>query len=208
MILTPRAAIYERHAIQILLAEDDVEVAKFVIAGFEEHCNSVDHVTDGRDALSYCMEGLSALKAMRAAGKNTPVLMLTALGAVDVKVEGFQAGADDYLAKPFHFSELLARVLALSRRRTERAEQGQPYRAWPDAGPAVAHSHASAPALRASGQGIRAAGHPDAQRRPDRDPYDAAEAKCGISISATTQAWSKPTSAACAARWTSPLIRL
>lgn len=124
---------------KILLAEDDAEVAKFVIAGFEEHGNSVDHVIDGRDALSYClysdpdvavfdrmmpgMDGLSALKAMRAAGKNTPVLMLTALGAVDDKVEGFQAGADDYLAKPFHFSELLARVLALSRRRTEHAEQ-------------------------------------------------------------------------------------
>jgi two-component system OmpR family response regulator len=121
MIPTPCAAIYERHAMKILLAEDDVEVAKFVIAGFEEHCNSVDHVTDGRDTLSYCMEGLSALKAMRAAGKNTPVLMLTALGAVDDKVEGFQAGADDYLAKPFHFSELLARVL--TRRRTEHAEQ-------------------------------------------------------------------------------------
>lgn len=139
--LTARAAcaLNERTAMKILLAEDDVEIAKFVISGFEEQGNSVDHVTDGRDALSYCMyndpdvvvfdrmlpgmDGLSAVKAMRAAGKNTPVLMLTSLADVDSKVEGFQAGADDYLAKPFHFSELLARVLALTRRRTDHAEQ-------------------------------------------------------------------------------------
>ncbi|MGB3243052.1 MAG: response regulator transcription factor [Sulfitobacter sp.] len=124
---------------KILLAEDDVEVAKFVISGFEENGHSVDHVSDGRDALNYCMyndcdvavldrmmpgmDGLTAVKALRAAGKDIPILLLTALGDVDNKVEGFQAGADDYLAKPFHFSELLARVMALTRRRTDHAEQ-------------------------------------------------------------------------------------
>ncbi len=124
---------------KILLAEDDVEVAKFVIAGFEENGHSVDHVTDGRESLSYCMyndcdmavldrmipgmDGLSVVRALRAAGKNTPILMLTALGDVDNRVEGLQAGADDYLAKPFHFSELLARVMSLTRRRTDHAEQ-------------------------------------------------------------------------------------
>jgi two-component system OmpR family response regulator len=124
---------------KILLAEDDAEIAKFVIAGIEENGHSVDHVTDGRDALSYLlynecdvavldrmmpgMDGLSALKAMRAAGKSLPVLMLTALGDVDSRVEGLQSGADDYLAKPFHFSELMARVMSLTRRRTDHAAQ-------------------------------------------------------------------------------------
>ncbi|NIZ12740.1 response regulator transcription factor [Phaeobacter sp. HF9A] len=124
---------------KILLAEDDLEVAKFVISGFEENGHSVDHVSDGRDALSYCMyndcdvavmdrmmpgmDGLSALKALRAAGKNMPVLMLTALGDVESRVEGLQSGADDYLAKPFHFSELMARVLSLTRRRTDHVAQ-------------------------------------------------------------------------------------
>ncbi len=124
---------------KILLAEDDAEIAKFVIAGMEENGHSVDHVIDGRDALSYLlynecdvavldrmmpgMDGLSALKAMRAAGKSLPVLMLTAPGDVDSRVEGLQSGADDYLAKPFHFSELMARVMSLTRRRTDHAAQ-------------------------------------------------------------------------------------
>lgn len=123
---------------KILLAEDDQKVAQFVIAGFEESGHSVDHVSDGREALSYCMyndcdvavldrmmpgiDGLSVLKGLRAAGKKVPVLMLTALGDVDSRVEGLQAGADDYLAKPFHFSELLARVVALTRRQMEAAD--------------------------------------------------------------------------------------
>ena len=123
---------------KILLAEDDRKVAAFIIAGLEENGHSVDHVADGREALSYClyndcdlavldrmmpgMDGLSVLRAMRASGKTLPVLMLTALGDVEARVEGLQAGADDYLAKPFHFSELLARVVALTRRRSETAE--------------------------------------------------------------------------------------
>ncbi|MGJ8589473.1 MAG: response regulator transcription factor [Yoonia sp.] len=123
---------------KILLAEDDLKVAEFVVAGLEQSGHSVDHVTDGRDALSYClyndcdvavldrmmpgMDGLSVLKAMRAGGSKLPVLMLTALGDVENRVAGLQAGADDYLAKPFHFSELLARIVSLTRRQTETAE--------------------------------------------------------------------------------------
>jgi two-component system OmpR family response regulator len=117
---------------KILLAEDDPKVAAFVVAGLEENGHSVDHVSDGRDALSYClyndcdvavldrmmpgMDGLSVVKALRAGGSKLPILMLTALGDVDNRVAGLQAGADDYLAKPFHFSELLARIVALTRR--------------------------------------------------------------------------------------------
>lgn len=123
---------------KILLAEDDAKVAAFVVAGLQENGHSVDHVSDGRDALSYClyndcdvavldrmmpgMDGLSVVKALRAGGARLPVLMLTALGDLDNRVQGLQAGADDYLAKPFHFSELLARIVALTRRHTGAAE--------------------------------------------------------------------------------------
>ena len=132
-------AVAKDPALKILLAEDDVKVASFVIAGLAENGHSVDHVTDGREALTYClyntcdlaildrmmpgMDGLSVVKALRAARKDTPVLFLTAMADVTERVEGLAAGADDYLVKPFHFSELLARVVALSRRRTETAVQ-------------------------------------------------------------------------------------
>ena len=123
--------------LKILLAEDDRKVADFVVSGLTENGHSVDHVTDGREALTYClyntcdlaildrmmpgMDGLSVVKALRAARKDTPVLFLTAMADVTERVEGLAAGADDYLVKPFHFSELLARVVALSRRRSETA---------------------------------------------------------------------------------------
>lgn len=125
--------------LKILLAEDDRKVADFVVAGLTENGHSVDHVTDGREALTYClynacdlaildrmmpgMDGLSVVKALRAARKETPVLFLTAMADVTERVEGLAAGADDYLVKPFHFSELLARVMALSRRRSETVAQ-------------------------------------------------------------------------------------
>ncbi|SDE15737.1 response regulator transcription factor [Rhodospira trueperi] len=117
---------------KILLAEDDETTAQFVHKALMEKGHSVDLVSDGRDALSYClyntcdlvvldrtmpgMDGLSVLKALRAAGSSTPVLFLTILGDVDERVEGLLAGADDYLVKPFHVSELLARITALNRR--------------------------------------------------------------------------------------------
>jgi len=124
---------------KILLAEDDTKIADYIVAGLSEHGHSVDHVADGRDALSYClyndcdmaildrmlpgMDGLSVLKALRASQKSLPVLFLTALGQVDDRVEGLAAGSDDYLTKPFHFSELVARIDAIVRRKTEtRAE--------------------------------------------------------------------------------------
>jgi two-component system OmpR family response regulator len=123
---------------KILLAEDDARVAEFIIAGLREGGHNAAHVSDGRDALSYClynspdiaildrmmpgMDGLSVPKALRATGNETPVIFLTALGNVDERVEGLCAGADDYLIKPFHFSELQARVAALRRRKKDTAE--------------------------------------------------------------------------------------
>ena len=94
--------------------------------------HSVDCVADGREALSYClyspcdvlildrmmpgMDGLTVLKTLRAAGRRVPVLFLTSMGDVEDRVEGLLAGGDDYLVKPFHFSELSARVTSLARR--------------------------------------------------------------------------------------------
>ncbi|TNF18273.1 MAG: response regulator transcription factor [Rhodobacteraceae bacterium] len=123
---------------KILLAEDDAKMAEYLTAGLTESGHSVDHVTDGRDALSYLlyntcdlaildrmmpgMDGLSVLRALRAAKKDLPVLFLTAMGQVDDRVEGLAAGGDDYLVKPFHFSELLARIGVITR----RGQQGAP----------------------------------------------------------------------------------
>jgi two-component system, OmpR family, response regulator len=124
--------------LKILVAEDDLKVAGFVSAGLTQNGHTVECVVDGRDALTYClynicdlaildrmlpgMDGLSVLKALRSAGKEMPVLFLTALTDVSDRVDGLAAGADDYLVKPFHFSELMARVTALTRRHKEVAE--------------------------------------------------------------------------------------
>jgi two-component system OmpR family response regulator len=121
-----------RRALKILVAEDDPETAEFLSRGLTQEGHSVDCVADGRDALAFClynacgmlildrmlpgMDGLTVLRALRAAGRQLPVLFLTAMGDVDDRVEGLLAGGDDYLVKPFHFSELLARVTSLARR--------------------------------------------------------------------------------------------
>lgn len=117
---------------KILVAEDDKKTADFVNSGLRSNGFSVECYDDGRDALSYClynecdaivldrmlpgMDGLSVLKALRAAKKRTPVLFLTSIGDVQDRVEGLTEGADDYLVKPFHFSELLARLNSIIRR--------------------------------------------------------------------------------------------
>ncbi len=117
----------------VLVVEDDERVASHVVKGLKGEGWLVDHVADGRQALFQVaaetydvivldrmlpnVDGLKILQTMRAAGDSTPVLILSALGDVDNRVKGLRAGGDDYLAKPFAFSELLARVEALSRRK-------------------------------------------------------------------------------------------
>lgn len=117
---------------KIILAEDDEKAAGYIIKGLSEHGHVVDWVKDGREALSYClyneydllitdrmmpgMDGLSLVKALRSSNNQLPVLFLTALSDVDDKVEGLLSGGDDYMVKPFHFSELLARITVLARR--------------------------------------------------------------------------------------------
>lgn len=117
---------------RIVIAEDDRQMAEFVRKGLVQEGHNVEWLEDGRDALTFClynefdvlildrmlpgMDGLSVLKSLRAGGKRQRILFLTSMGDVDDRVEGLLAGGDDYLVKPFHFSELLARVTALGRR--------------------------------------------------------------------------------------------
>ena len=117
---------------KILLVEDDKQTADYIAKGLREHSHVVDHADNGRDGLYLAtgekydvmivdrmlpaMDGLSLVKAARASNVRTPVLFLTTMGGVDDRVEGLEAGADDYLTKPFALAELAARVTALGRR--------------------------------------------------------------------------------------------
>jgi two-component system OmpR family response regulator len=117
---------------RILLIEDDSATADYIAKGLREMGNIVQVARTGRDGMLLAAgeawdvivtdrmlpgpDGLTILRALRASGIATPVLVLTALGEVERRVEGLDAGADDYLAKPFAFSELRARIAALARR--------------------------------------------------------------------------------------------
>jgi two-component system, OmpR family, response regulator len=117
---------------RILLIEDDAETAYYISRGLSEDGHDTSAAHDGREGLRRAgaedwdllivdrmlpeMDGLSIVQALRSAGSITPVLFLTTLGGVDDRVHGLNAGADDYLVKPFSFAELLARVAALGRR--------------------------------------------------------------------------------------------
>ena len=116
----------------VLLAEDDVETAVYIEKGLREIGHTVDIAVTGPDGLNlalHCdfdaavvdrmlpgLDGLSMIAALRASDNQLPVLILSALGQTDHRVEGLRAGGDDYLAKPFAFSELEARLAALARR--------------------------------------------------------------------------------------------
>lgn len=117
---------------RILVVEDDRKTADYIVRGLTEAGHVCDSLADGRDGLFAAtrdnydiivvdrmipgLDGLSMVKALRAASAQTPVLFLTAVGGIDDRVEGLDAGGDDYLVKPFAFSELLARINALGRR--------------------------------------------------------------------------------------------
>ena len=129
---------------KILVVEDDAATQGYVAKGLSEAGYAVESVADGRDGLFLAsesadafdliiadrmlprMDGLSMVSAARAAGVRTPVLILSALGAVDDRVDGLSAGADDYLCKPFSFAELSARVAALLRRNERPTPGGDP----------------------------------------------------------------------------------
>ncbi len=117
---------------RIVLIEDDPQVASYITKGMEEAGHTIDTADNGKDGLFLVttedydviivdrmlpeLEGLKIIKTIRATGSKTPALILSALGDVDDRVEGLRAGGDDYLTKPFAFSELLARVEVLNRR--------------------------------------------------------------------------------------------
>jgi len=124
--------------VRILVVEDDPKIASFVAGGLRQHGFAVDLAGDGDEALALVattpfdaavvdvmlprLDGLSLVRRLRAGGNALPVLFLSARSRVEDRIGGLQAGGDDYLTKPFAFSELLARVQALIRRATRAPE--------------------------------------------------------------------------------------
>jgi two-component system OmpR family response regulator len=123
---------------RILVVEDDNKIASFLVKGLKQAGYAVDRCADGEEGLVFAestaydaavvdimlpkLDGLSLVQRLRAKKIRTPVIILSAKAAVDDRVKGLEAGADDYLTKPFAFSELSARVQALIRRATQTAE--------------------------------------------------------------------------------------
>ncbi|MEO6227437.1 MAG: response regulator transcription factor [Thermomonas sp.] len=129
-------------AMRVLVVEDDPQTAAFLGKGLREEGHAVDYAENGKDGLflasteSYDaivldrmlpgLDGLTVLRTLRGAGNRTPVLLLSALGDVDHRVEGLRAGSDDYLAKPFAYVELSARLDGIVRRASDApAESGK-----------------------------------------------------------------------------------
>ena len=123
---------------RLLIIEDDRDAADYIVRAFRETGHVADHAADGEEGLALALDGeydvlivdrmlpkrdgLSLIGTARK-GHQTPVLILSALGQVDDRVKGLRAGGDDYLPKPYSFSELLARVEALARRRGAAAKK-------------------------------------------------------------------------------------
>lgn len=119
---------------RVLVVEDDAKIASFVVRGLKEAGYAADHAPDGDTGLALAqsteydaaivdvmlpgLDGLSLVRRLRAARSHLPVLFLSAKSSVDDRVKGLESGGDDYLTKPFAFSELLARIQALIRRAT------------------------------------------------------------------------------------------
>lgn len=124
---------------RILVIEDEAEVAAYLSKGLREHGYTVEQASDGKDGLFLALyeefdamivdrmlpnvDGLSIIRSVRQADISTPVLILSALGQVDDRVAGLREGSDDYLVKPFSFSELIARLEALLRRPSPSGSQ-------------------------------------------------------------------------------------
>src|SRR5476651_1108189 len=129
----------DRVTMRLPIIEDDRDAADYLVKAFREVGHVADAATDGEDGLAMALEGqydvlivdrmlpkrdgLSVIGTLRAKGIETPALILSALGQVDDRVKGLRAGGDDYLPKPYSFSELLARVEVLARRRVGRGEE-------------------------------------------------------------------------------------
>ena len=117
---------------KLLLVEDETETISYITRGLREHGHTVDHAADGYEGLGLAqggsydviildrmipkLDGLTLLRTLRDSGVKVPILFLTALGSIEDRVKGLEAGGDDYLVKPFAFAELHARVCSLARR--------------------------------------------------------------------------------------------
>jgi two-component system OmpR family response regulator len=129
---------------KILVVEDDADAAAYVVKAFREAGHVADHAPDGIEGYALArdgqydvlvvdrmlpkLDGLTLIRSLREQAVDTPVLILSALGQVDDRVKGLRAGGDDYLPKPYAFSELLARVEVLSRRRSAPAAESTLYK--------------------------------------------------------------------------------
>jgi two-component system OmpR family response regulator len=129
--------------LKILLIEDDAEMAGHIAVSLREHGHEVEQASNGLDGLARArtdkhaalvvdrmlpgLDGLSLVRQLRTDGNRTPVLFLTTMSGLDDRVEGLEGGGDDYLAKPFAFTELMARIHAITRR-AEGQESGEPTR--------------------------------------------------------------------------------
>ena len=170
---------------RILLVEDDPTVAGFVVKGLREAGHVVEHSDNGRDGLFLAasetfdtiildrmlpggIDGIRLLETLRSQNNATPVLLLSALSQVDDRVAGLKAGGDDYLTKPFAFSELLARVEALTR----RGKSDGAARRTED---------------RFAAARVQAAGISDAPRRAGGDAYHAAGRRVGLPFRSTDE---------------------
>lgn len=124
---------------RILVIEDDKDVSTYIAKGLTQEGHNVDTALTGKDGLFLAttenydvmvidrmlpgLDGLTIIRTMRGSGNNTPALILSALGEVDDRVKGLRSGGDDYLVKPFSFSELMARLEVLSRRSSANRDQ-------------------------------------------------------------------------------------
>jgi two-component system, OmpR family, response regulator len=129
----------QKAAMRLLIIEDDRDAAEYLVKAFREVGHVADHSADGEEGLALALDnpydvlivdrmlpkrdGLSVIGMLREKGIETPALILSALGQVDDRVKGLRAGGDDYLPKPYSFSELLARIEVLARRRGGRSEE-------------------------------------------------------------------------------------
>ena len=131
-VFCPISGIGKENRLKILLVEDDARTASFVIKGLKQAGYTVNHASDGEDGLHFAMteehdlaivdimlpklDGLTLISRLRQKKITTPVIVLSARNSVDDRIKGLQSGGDDYLVKPFAFSELLARIQAIMRR--------------------------------------------------------------------------------------------
>ena len=214
----------ESTTMRVLIVEDDAHTSAYIARGLKESGHVVDCATDGRDGLfmatenSYdamvvdrmlpVLDGLSIIRALRENANSTPVLILSALGEVDDRVQGLRAGGDDYLVKPFAFAELLARLDALTR----RAQYGSPRHRLagrrPGDGPARPNGQARRARSSSCNRASSACSSSDAQSRAGGDAHHAAGGRVGLPLRPADQRHRRARRAVCDRRSTATSRRV